>query len=110
MYIPIALDDPISVFATVSSFIAISWYNVLAINIVILLVFKRWGGLYFYSLLIASWGIVLHQFGFLLQFFGLVDTFAQSYVVMMVGWYAMVSTIFRHGLLLYLTWRFVWAF
>lgn len=89
----VALDAPVSVVTTLSSFIAISWYNTLAINVVILLVFKRWGGLYFYSLMIASWGIVLHQLGFLLQFFGLVGTFAESYVVMMVGWYAMVSTV-----------------
>lgn len=82
---------PISVVTTVSSFIAIAWYNVIVINVVILLVFKRWSGLYFYSLLIASWGIVLHQLGFLMQFFGIAKVFAESYVVMMVGWYTMVS-------------------
>lgn len=90
----LALDAPTPIITTVSSFIAISWYNALAINVVIFLVFKRWGGLYFYSLLIASWGIVLHQLGYLLQFFGLVDTFAKHYVVMMVGWYAMVGVTF----------------
>ncbi|KAK2763059.1 hypothetical protein FQN54_009692 [Arachnomyces sp. PD_36] len=86
-----ALIAPTPIITTVSSFIAISWYNALAVNVVIFLVFKRWGGLYFYSLLIASWGIVLHQLGYLLQFFSIVDTFAKHYVIMMIGWYAMTT-------------------
>ena len=87
---------PVSVVTTVSAFIAIAWYNVLVINVVVFLVFKRWTGLYFYSLMIASWGIVLHQLGFLMQFFGIVKVFAESYVVMMVGWYTMVGWANNH--------------
>jgi hypothetical protein len=88
----IALDASPAVLTVVSSFIAISWYNTIVINVVIFMVFKRWHGLYFYSLLIASWGTVLHQLGFLMQFFGLVATFAESFAVLIAGWYAMVSS------------------
>jgi hypothetical protein len=75
---------------TISAFIGISFYNIIIVNVVIFLVFKRWSGLYFWSLLVASWGIFLHQLGFLLQFFALVDIFAKYFVLTMVGWWAMV--------------------
>jgi hypothetical protein len=88
----IALIAPLPVITTITSFMAIAWYNAIVVNVAIWLFFKRWGGLYFYSLLFASWGIVLHQLGFLIQFFGLANVFAESYTVMMTGWYPMVST------------------
>ncbi|KAK7216904.1 hypothetical protein V2G26_004907 [Clonostachys chloroleuca] len=53
----------------IAGFFAISLYNVLEINIQVFFTFLKWKGLYFWSLLISSWGIVLHSVGFLLQFF-----------------------------------------
>lgn len=80
----------VPVVTAMSAFIAIAWYNVLALNVVIWFTFKRRSGLYFYALLIASWGIVVHQLGFLLMFFGVSNVFAVSVVVINVGWYSMV--------------------
>jgi hypothetical protein len=54
-----------------ASFTAIAWYNVIELNVMIWTKFKRYKGLYFYSLLISSWGIVLHALGFLIEFFQL---------------------------------------
>ncbi|KAI9760569.1 MAG: hypothetical protein M1840_002384 [Geoglossum simile] len=85
-----ALFAPLPILTSMSAFIAISWYNTIALNVVLWFTFKRRSGLYFYTLLIASWGIVLHGLGFLLMFFG-VARFAVAMVVISVGWYAMVT-------------------
>jgi hypothetical protein len=75
---------------SISAFIAIAWYNVLALNAVIWVTFKRRSGLYFYTLLVASWGIAFHQLGFLMMFFKISKSFSGSMVMITVGWYAMV--------------------
>jgi hypothetical protein len=76
----------------ISTFTAIAWYNVLALNVVIWLTFKRRSGLYFYTLLVASWGIAFHELGFLMLFFNITKSFAASMVVITVGWYSMVNS------------------
>lgn len=55
----------------IAGFFAVAIYNVVEIIVLIFVTFKRRRGLYFWSLLVASWGIVLHAVGFLLKFFRL---------------------------------------
>ncbi|KAH6677600.1 integral membrane protein [Halenospora varia] len=55
----------------IAAFFAIACSNVVEIIVLIFVTFKKRTGLYFWSLLVASWGIVIHAVGFLLKFFQL---------------------------------------
>ncbi|MCJ1370388.1 hypothetical protein MMC20_001601 [Loxospora ochrophaea] len=89
----IPLDIPI--WMAISAFTAVAWYNVAELNIQVFMTFKRHRGLYFWSLIVSSYGCVLHSLGFLIKFFEFIpneainDYFACS--VLTVGWYCMVT-------------------
>jgi len=53
--------------------------------------FKRYGGLYFWSLLIASWGIAPHTVGFILKFFRIISVDWVAVAMVGIGWWAMVT-------------------
>ncbi|KAL9626750.1 MAG: hypothetical protein Q9204_007067 [Flavoplaca sp. TL-2023a] len=82
-------------FMAIAAFTAVAWYNVMELNIQVFLTFKRHRGLYFWSLLISSYGCVLHALGFLLKFFRLTgpkDEYVYiSVTIITIGWYAMVT-------------------
>ncbi|KAL8766837.1 MAG: hypothetical protein Q9209_006495 [Squamulea sp. 1 TL-2023] len=80
-------------FMAMVAFTAVAWYNVMELNIQVFLTFKRHRGLYFWSLLISSYGCVLHALGFLLKFFGLTgeEYVYVSVTIITIGWYAMVT-------------------
>ncbi|KAL9595487.1 MAG: hypothetical protein Q9219_006416 [cf. Caloplaca sp. 3 TL-2023] len=77
----------------IAAFTAVAWYNVMELNIQVFLTFKRHRGLYFWSLLISSYGCVLHALGFLLKFFKLTSGSAVYYsvTIITIGWYCMVT-------------------
>ncbi|KAL4742651.1 hypothetical protein BDV11DRAFT_210884 [Aspergillus similis] len=77
--------------AVLTIFIALSCYNVLELVVLVLSTFRRWKGLYFWSLLISGvLGVVPYSIGFLLKFFSHVDsTFSVS--ILTVGWWTMVT-------------------
>ena len=85
------------IYMAIAAFTAVAWYNVAELNVQVFLTFKRHRGLYFWSLLISSYGCVLHALGFLLKFFQLVSSNNQSlndYVavtIITLGWYCMVT-------------------
>ena len=90
----IALDK--GVYMAIAAFTAVAWYNVAELNVQVFLTFKRHRGLYFWSLLISSYGCVLHALGFLLKFFQLVSSrqTLNDYVavtIITIGWYCMVT-------------------
>ncbi len=85
---PIAFDR--AVFMSIAAFTAIAWYNVIELNIQVFLTFKRHRGLYFWSLLISSYGCVLHSLGFLMKFFRFMNPFL-SVTIITIGWYCMVT-------------------
>lgn len=69
---------------------AVAWVYALELNITIFLTFKRKGGLYFWSLLLSSWGLTFHALGFVLKF--LVGTsWLLSIPLITTGWVAMVT-------------------
>lgn len=73
------------------TFIAISWYNVVELLILVLCTFRRWNGLYFWSLLLSACvGVFPYSLGFLLKFFTDANSFF-SVSVLTVGWWAMVT-------------------
>ena len=75
----------------IAAFTAVAWYNVAELNIQVFLTFKRHRGLYFWSLLISSYGCALHALGFLLKFFQLIHNDYVSVSIITVGWYSMVT-------------------
>jgi hypothetical protein len=69
---------------------ALALYNAIELLSLILTTFRRYSGLYFYSLLIASIGIIPYVWGYLIGYFRLCDQIA-GLVVSTVGWPAMVT-------------------
>ena len=83
--------DSLALRIVIGSFIAVSWYNALELNILILVTFKRYGGLYFWSLLIASWGVIFYGIGFLFKFFQVIENDFVNVVFITIGWWCMVT-------------------
>ena len=84
------------IYMAIAAFTAVAWYNVAELNVQVFLTFKRHRGLYFWSLLISSYGCVLHALGFLLKFFQLVSDQQSlndyvSVTIITIGWYCMVT-------------------
>ncbi len=75
----------------VAGFFAIAVFNVVEINFWIFSTFRRRVGLYFWSLLISSWGIIFHAVGFLLKFFQLCTNEYVNVGLISIGWFAMVT-------------------
>jgi len=74
------------------SFAAIAFYNIIELQVMIWVTFKRRTGLYFYSVLLASWGTLATELGLLVFIFD--DSAQHSYVLMTVikiGWCLMVT-------------------
>lgn len=77
----------------IASFFALAVYNSIELNVLVLVTFLRYSGVYFWSLLIASWGIVPYCLGFLLKFFMVTTGRARwgAVSLLTVGWYSMVT-------------------
>lgn len=78
------------IYMMASAFTAIAWYNVIELNVLIYMTFKKKRGLYYWSLMISSWGCVLHGLGFILKWW-LYGPIYLADAVITVGWYAMVT-------------------
>ncbi|KAH7268948.1 uncharacterized protein BKA55DRAFT_629504 [Fusarium redolens] len=75
----------------IACFLAIAMYNFIELNYSILITFKRWGGLYFWSFVAATWGILPYTIGFILKDFR-PETNPYIYVTLIVvGWWPMVT-------------------
>ena len=74
-----------------AAFMGIAWFNVLELNISIFMTFKRRRGLYFWSLLISSWGIIFHSLGFLLKLWQITPNNYLSCTFITIGWWPMVT-------------------
>ncbi|RJE20504.1 hypothetical protein PHISCL_07145 [Aspergillus sclerotialis] len=76
----------------VTSLLSIALYNVIELTVLIFFTFNRRKGLYFWSLLIATWGIASYAVGFILKDFNLANSISYFYVTLIVfGWCAMVT-------------------
>jgi hypothetical protein len=85
------IDVTLPVAMTIAGFFAIAVFTVFEINFWIFTTFRRRVGLYFWSLLVASWGIPFHAVGFLLKFFQICSNEYVNVALIVVGWYAMVT-------------------
>ena len=59
--------DPVQ-YCILAAGTAIAWAYTIELDLVVLYTFRRRKGLYFWSLLISSWGCTLHALGFILKF------------------------------------------
>lgn len=75
---------------TIAGFFAVAIYNVIEINVEIFFTFRKYTGLYFWSLIFASWGIVIHSIGFLLLFFQLCKNNYVNIAIITLGGVPMV--------------------
>ncbi|PVH91317.1 hypothetical protein DM02DRAFT_664126 [Periconia macrospinosa] len=85
---PISVPLPINML--IAGFFSIACYNSLELLISLFSRFRRHRGLYFWSMLIATLGIVLHSIVVLLRYYGLGPNFPLA-VLTCVGWYCMVT-------------------
>ncbi|CAG8209425.1 hypothetical protein PENNAL_c0015G05025 [Penicillium nalgiovense] len=73
------------------AFIGLSCYNVAELVILVPVTFRRWRGLYFWTLLISGvLGVVPYSIGFLMKFFTQTDS-VLSVTVLTIGWWTMVT-------------------
>jgi hypothetical protein len=86
-----AVDADVPVIMLMVSFSAIALYNVLELSVIIFTTFKRRKGLYFWSFIVATWGIVPHTVGFVLKFVGLTSAWWAPLILISVGWFGMVT-------------------
>jgi hypothetical protein len=84
------IEVTIPIAMIIALFFGIAVYNVIEITVLIFFTFKKRKGLYFWSLLFASWGIVLHVIGFLLKFFQLCTNNYVNIVIITCGGVPMV--------------------
>jgi hypothetical protein len=75
---------------TMGAFLSIALYNVIETTFLIFAVFKHRKGLYFWSFLVATWGIAPHAIGFTIKFFQVSTLDLLSSVIIGVGWACMV--------------------
>ncbi|RBA19921.1 hypothetical protein FPRO05_09221 [Fusarium proliferatum] len=85
---PISVSLPVNM--AIAGLFAIACYNCLEILISLLSRFKRHDGLYFWSMMIATLGILLHSIVVMLRYYGLGPNFLLC-VLTCVGWYGMVT-------------------
>ncbi|KAJ5378162.1 uncharacterized protein N7496_005571 [Penicillium cataractarum] len=74
----------------VVSMFAIGAYNAVETGIVALETFKHYRGLYFWSMQIASWGILLHAIPAMIRFVSVAPNLPMS-IPFIIGWYAMIT-------------------
>ncbi|KAJ5267696.1 hypothetical protein N7478_010504 [Penicillium angulare] len=74
----------------VVSMFSIGAYNALEIAIITFNAFDRYRGLYFWSMQVASWGIVLHSISAMVRFVSQASGLAMS-IPFLLGWCAMVT-------------------
>ena len=76
---------------TLCTFIGLACYNVAELVVLVPATFRRWRGLYFWSLLASGCiGVVPYSIGFLMKFFTRADS-VLSVTVLTIGWWTMVT-------------------
>ncbi|KAJ5886003.1 uncharacterized protein N7473_008677 [Penicillium subrubescens] len=74
----------------VVSMFAIGAYNALETGVVTFDTFKHYRGLYFWSMQVSSWGILLHAIPAMVRFVSVAPNLPMS-IPFILGWYAMVT-------------------
>ncbi|KAK0613172.1 hypothetical protein B0T14DRAFT_414742, partial [Immersiella caudata] len=72
-------------------FISMALYNVVELSFIIFATFKRRGGLYFWSFVVAAWGIAPYAVGFLLKALQVLSLTWIYVTLIVIGWCGMVT-------------------
>ena len=72
-----------------TAFAAIAWYNAMETIIIVLLFFKKYSGLYFWSLIVTSLSVILYQVGSWGKMVQLTPSAVTTEALTNVGWYAL---------------------
>ena len=84
------LKDDLPVTMTMASFVGISWYICVEINIRLFLTFRRRTGLYYWSCLLCSWGVLTQPLAIILADFGVWKDHLAAIVIIYLSWWIMV--------------------
>lgn len=84
------VDVGLPILMTMGAFLTIALYNVIELNFLIFATFRKRRGLYFWSLIVATWGIAPHGVGFIFKFFQVITSDVASAAIVGVGWACMV--------------------
>ena len=82
---------PLGFFGFATALMGIAFYLIIEVNVTIQRFFKKKSGLYFWSLLIASWGTCLHTIAFILQWWVPASPWVLSADFGQFGWSFMVT-------------------
>ncbi len=72
-------------------FLSVAIYNFLELNVQIFTTFKRRKGLYFWSFLITTWGILFNSIGYLLKHLEITQEGNIHATIILIGWCSMIS-------------------
>lgn len=72
-------------------FLSIALYNVIELNFLIASTFKRFRGLYFWSFLVATWGVAFNAVGYLLRNARVDPSGYVHSTVILIGWCTMIT-------------------
>ncbi|KAF2401226.1 hypothetical protein EJ06DRAFT_466502, partial [Trichodelitschia bisporula] len=75
---------------SMTAFSAIAWYNAIELIILVLVVFKKYSGLYFWSLLATSFSIIPYATGVFMKQNHVTDLEFLSITLSTIGWFIMV--------------------
>lgn len=76
---------------TIAAFCGISWFNTIELQLRIWLSFKRYAGLYFWSMFLSSWGCAIHALSFVFLDFKIITQANAVGVMIGVSWWCMVT-------------------
>ena len=84
-------SDTYAATLAITAFVALALYNALELNVIIFSVFRRRSGLYFWSFVAATNGIIPHSIGFLLK--NVIDSrdYGLYITLVAIGWVPMVT-------------------
>lgn len=80
-----------TIIGSLFAFSAIALYNTIELIVLIFMIFKRYSGLYFWSLLLATAGILPYTLGLLFNFFGVIRIPMLTIPFIAIGWHLMVT-------------------
>ena len=85
-----SIFPPLPIAMTIAGLFGATCYICIEIFILIVYTFKRYAGLYFWSMIVATTGILIYLIANLCRLFAIAPSFPMS-VLLVVGWWAMVT-------------------
>ncbi|CRG89259.1 hypothetical protein PISL3812_06295 [Talaromyces islandicus] len=80
-----------TVWSLIAVFTALPLWMTVELTVWVFYLFRRWSGLYFWSVLITTWGVTLHAIGFVLKVCVPRCNYILSMVIAELGWIGMVT-------------------